>query len=199
MEFLKAFLGDQYETVAAAIKAHNDDPANKDNQIKVANLGTGDYVGKDKHTALETAKNGLEAQLRTATDALKGFEGVDVKDLQGKITTLTSDLATQKTTHETQLADMAFNATLSDAIKAAGGRSTKAVIAEMDLEALKASKDQTADIKAAVDKCKESNAWMFGTDEPINNPVGPTGKNPSGGLDSNTITLRAAMGLGEEK
>lgn len=37
------------------------------------------------------------------------------------------------------------------------------------------SKDQTADVQAAVNACKEENAYMFGDDEPINNPIGQTG------------------------
>lgn len=34
---------------------------------------------------------------------------------------------------------------------------------------------QTADVQAAVNACKEENAYMFGDDEPINNPIGQTG------------------------
>ena len=33
------------------------------------------------------------------------------------------------------------------------------------------SKDHTADVQAAVNACKEENAYMFGDDEPINNPI----------------------------
>lgn len=199
MEFLKTVLGDQYVTFEAAVKAYNEDPANKDNQVKLGNLATGDYVSKDKYTALETANTGLQEQLKTATDTLKSFDGVDVKDLQGKITTLSTDLDTQKSTYEKKIADMEFDSTIAEAVKQAGGRSAKAVMAELDMDALRASKNQGADIETAVNACKDANAWMFGTNEPINNPVGPTGGGDPAVADSNTIALRAAMGLAAEE
>ena len=48
----------------------------------------------------------------------------------------------------------------------------------LDVEALKASKDQSADIKKALDSAKESDAYLFGADEPFQNPVGATGGKP---------------------
>jgi len=66
------------------------------------------------------------------------------------------------------------------------------------VEALKTSKDQTTDIKAAIEACQKDNGYLFGANEPINNPVGPTGGGGAGGIDSNTVTLRAAMGLPAE-
>lgn len=90
MEFLKAILGDElYAQVEQAINAHNGNEANKENQIKIANLGGGEYVGKGKYAALEaenqtnasklTEANNLIAQLQKAA---KGDEA-----LQGQITT----------------------------------------------------------------------------------------------------------------
>lgn len=90
MEFLKAILGDElYNSVAEKINAHNGNEANKDNLIKIANLATGEYVGKGKYDALNellTSKqteldgaNGLIAELKAGT---KGNE-----ELQAKITT----------------------------------------------------------------------------------------------------------------
>ena len=42
---------------------------------------------------LRTARDNYKSQLETAQNALKEFEGVDVKDLQGKIDKLNNDLA----------------------------------------------------------------------------------------------------------
>ena len=69
---------------------------------------------------------------------------------------------------------MQFGSALEAAITAAGGRNAKAVKALLDVETLKASKDQTADIKAAIEACQKDNGYLFGATEPINNPVGPT-------------------------
>ena len=92
MEFLKAIFGDKYEEFASIIKAYNDNPENKDKQIKLADLNAGEYVSKKDYDAMETAKTTLEEQLQTATDTLKGFEGVDVEELQGKVKQLTDDM-----------------------------------------------------------------------------------------------------------
>ena len=44
---------------------------------------------------------------------------------------------------------------IKEAVKTAGGRNEKAVIAMLDIDALKESKNQSADIKKALEGCKE--------------------------------------------
>lgn len=197
MEFLKQILGDGYSAFEKAIKEWNDKPENKDNQVKIVNAGSGEYVSKSKYDALGIEKKGIETQLATATENLKKFEGIeDPAKLQTEITRLTGELDTQKTTYEAQIADMEFNSIVDAAISEAGGRSVKAVKAMLDINALKDSKDQTADIKSAIEVCQKENAYLFGKNEPINNQVGPSGA-PAGG-DSNLAAMRSVMGLPAE-
>lgn len=89
MEFLKAILGEElYAQVAEKLNAHNGNEANKDNQVKLGNLGSGEYVGKAKYDALETLLRGKTTELETAngliTELKKGTKGNE--ELQGKIT-----------------------------------------------------------------------------------------------------------------
>lgn len=89
MEFLKAILGEElYAQVAEKLNAHNGNEANKDNQVKLGNLGSGEYVGKAKYDALGTLLNGKTTELETAngliTELKKGTKGNE--ELQGKIT-----------------------------------------------------------------------------------------------------------------
>lgn len=89
MEFLKAILGEElYKQIEAAINSHNGNEANKDNQIKLANLATGEYVGKGKHDALAELLQGKETELTNANNLIaelkKGTKGNE--ELQGKIT-----------------------------------------------------------------------------------------------------------------
>lgn len=50
MEFLKSILGEElYKQVADAISTHNGKPENKDKQVKLADLGSGQYVDKGKY------------------------------------------------------------------------------------------------------------------------------------------------------
>lgn len=107
----------------------------------------------------------IKEQLRTATEGLKAFEGVDVKDLQGQVAKLTKDLSEQAEAHKQQLADLAFDGVLKDAITAAKGRNVKAIQALLDVDKLKASKDQTADIKAALEGLKKDSGYLFDTGE----------------------------------
>lgn len=74
---------------------------------------------------VRAARDNYKAQLDTAQETLKGFEGVDVNELQGRISSLQNDLAAQKTAFEQQISDMEFNSMLEDAIGKAGARSVK--------------------------------------------------------------------------
>ncbi len=149
-----------------------------------------DAIMEENGRDIEAAKkpfadyDAIREQLKTATEGLKAFEGVDVKDLQGQVAKLTRDLADQEAAHKTQLADLAFDGVLKDAIAAAHGRNDKAIRALLDVDALKASKDQTADIKAALEGLKKDSGYLFESGEtPPPYAAGPgTQPPPSGSL-----------------
>ena len=90
MDFLKEILGeDLYAQVAEKINAHNGNEANKDNQIKVGNLGGGGYVSKAKHDALQALLDSKEQELTAANGLIDGFKksAKGNEELQGQITT----------------------------------------------------------------------------------------------------------------
>jgi hypothetical protein len=109
MEFLKALFGGKaltYEEMVQAINAHNGDEANKDKQIKVGNLGGGEYVSKAKHDALQELLNGKNTELDTANnliaDLKKSTKGNE--ELQGKVTAYEQQVAQlQEQLKQTQL------------------------------------------------------------------------------------------------
>ena len=89
MEFLKEVLGDElYKQFETAMNAYNGNEANKDKQIKLANLAGGEYVGKGKYDALNDLLTGKQTELDSAngliTELKKGTKGNE--ELQGKIT-----------------------------------------------------------------------------------------------------------------
>ena len=89
MDFLREILGEElFAQIAEKINAHNGNEANKDKQIKVANLGSGEYVGKGKHDALQALFDGQKTELEKANGLIaelkKGTKGNE--ELQGKIT-----------------------------------------------------------------------------------------------------------------
>ena len=89
MDCLKEILGEElYKQVETALNTYNGNEANKDKQIKLANLGSGEYVGKGKYDSLQALLDGKTTELDTANGLIaelkKGTKGNE--DLQGKIT-----------------------------------------------------------------------------------------------------------------
>ena len=146
---------------------------------------------------LEIERDKYKDQLETAQYSLKEFEGVDVNELQSKIKTLTSDLETKDTEYQQKIADMDFNSVLDGAISKSGAKNAKAVKALLDLDTLKTSKNQAEDIKKALETIKSENDYMFGSDEPYQNPVYKTEN--KGGKSDPMEAMRSAMGLSTEK
>ena len=96
MEFLKEILGEElFNQFKEKIDTFNGNEANKDKQIKLANLGTGDYVGKGKFDALNELLTGKQTELDTANGLIaelkKGAKGNE--EMQGKITQYESTVA----------------------------------------------------------------------------------------------------------
>ncbi len=156
---------------------------------------------KAKTTKAEGERDNYKSQLDTAKESLGKFDGVDVEALKKQITDLQSDLKKKDDEYTAKEAERAFNDTLTGAITAAGGKNAKAIMAMLDMDALKASKDQSADIKNAIETVRKSDAYMFGADEPHKNAVGRTGGGDggNGGKDADFSAMRALMGLPAEK
>lgn len=144
---------------------------------------------QDKYNSLQGEYNNVSSRLKTAEDGLKGFEGVDVADLKGKITSLEKQLSDQKE-------NFTFDSMLDGAIRDFKGMNVKAVRSLLDVDALKASKNRDADIKAALEKCKTDNPWSFETDKGSTGTArvdsgasGGTGGNGAGGTDGVTAAF----------
>ena len=158
------------------------------------------YRTKADYDKVAGQRDDYKASLDTVNGKLKEFEGVDVSDLKGQIEALQGDLKKKDDEYAAKEAERAFNDSLDKAITEAGGRNPKAIRGLLDLETLKESKDQTEDIKKALESVKESDAYLFGSDEPFLNPVGPTNnKGGDVGKMGSLASIRAAMGLPAEK
>ena len=107
MEFLKEILGEEFfNQFSEKINAYNGNEANKDKQVKIGNLATGEYVGKGKYDALQALFDGQKTELDTANGLIaelkKGTKGNE--ELQGKITTYETQVADlQKELQETKI------------------------------------------------------------------------------------------------
>ncbi|MBO4939371.1 MAG: phage scaffolding protein [Oscillospiraceae bacterium] len=181
-KFLQNFkVGDQSLTkeIIDAIMAENG------RDIEAAKQPFADY---------ETVKN----QLAEAQKTIKGFQdqGADIetirksaKDWEDKYNKAIED-------HKNQLADMAFDRALDTAITGARGRNSKAIKALLDMDTLKGSKNQDADIKTALEGLKKDSGYLFeeaGTPPPYSAGAGTggTGGKDTGGFNFGFTGVRA--------
>ena len=151
---------------------------------------------------LTAEKEKTATQENTITDLKKDlgeFKDADVSGMKQKIEDLEKDIKTKDTAHQQEIADRDFNDLLKESIASAKGVNAKAITALLDVETLKASKNQKEDIAAALKALTEAedSKMLFGAPEP--NPVG-TGNligqvRTGGGSNADDAAMRAAMGL----
>ena len=119
MEFLRAILGEElFRQVESRINEHNGNEANAANQVKIGNLGSGEYVGKIKYDSdienLQNLLSGKTTELDSANELIKelqkGTKGNE--ELQGKITSY----ETQMSQLQAQLAETKVKAALKVAL-----------------------------------------------------------------------------------
>lgn len=151
---------------------------------------------KDKLSAAED-------KVKTLTESLDKFKDVDADKLNGEIADLKKQLEEKDKTFASQIADRDFDDLVKDAITEAKGRNPKAIKALLDVEALKASKNQKEDVAAALKKLAEAedSKMLFGEDQPA--PVGKVGAigKVTGGTSGDAFldSIRAAAGLSTQK
>ena len=147
---------------------------------------------KDKLTAAED-------KVKTLTESMDKFKDVDPEKLNSEIADLKKQIEAKDKDYKIKLADRDFDDLLKDSISEVKGKNPKAIRALLDVDTLKASKNQKEDVAAALKKLAEAedSKMLFGEDQP--NPVGKVGaigkvsEGASG--DSFLNSIRAAAGL----
>ena len=134
----------------------------------------------------------LTAEKKRADDAvetLKGFEGKDFDAITRERDEWKTKHDNAVAAHQKEQEEREFGEMLSAAISESKGKNTKAITALLDLDALRKSKNQEKDIKAALESVKKNNEYLFDTtgtpparfDDPGNKG------NPSGTLTRDDI------------
>ena len=147
-----------------------------------------------------------EDKVKTLTASLDKFKDVDPEALSAEIARLKDDIAKKDADFAQQLSDRDFEDLIKGAIADAKGKNTKAIRALLDIDTLKASKNQKDDIAAAIKELTEAedSVMLFGSAEPDEpgavgklDAIGKVGAGGAGGDFEKS--LRAAMGLPEAK
>lgn len=172
-------------------------PGITEEQLNWIMQANGEDINREKAAAdqYKTQLASANAQLKTAQEGLAKFDGVDVEGLNAQITKLQADM-------KAQADESAFNNALDIAILGAKGRNVQAVRALLDLDALKGSKDRTADISKALDDAAKANPWAFGEDGGAGVAVVSTGAehgappaNESNGVEAAFKSLNPELNL----
>lgn len=130
-----------------------------------------DNQAKKLDAANETIKAN-DTAMKDLQDKLDGFKDVDVTGLNKRISDLEEEKKNIQKDYDSKIADRDFSDLVKESIAAAKGKNPKAIMALLDVNALKASRNQKEDIAAALKTLTEAedSKMLFGEPEP--NPVG---------------------------
>ena len=140
----------------------------------------------------------LQTTLTETQEALKKFDGVDTEALNKQIADLKADLEKKDSDYQAQIADRDFQDNVKGVIAKYKGKNERAIKALLDMDNLKASKNQNEDLEKAVKALTEAedSKMLFGEPEPEvigkGDPIGVVRK--TGNQDSDA-QMRAVMGL----
>ena len=197
MEFLKEILGEElYSQVSEKVNSYNSDEKNKDNQVKIGNLGSGNYVGKEKFDAKETEISGLKEQLKNANNEIQSYKDMDVDSIKQSV----SDWETKYNKDTKELQDKLIKKDYEykvkekvSGLKFTSESAKKSFMADLMAKDLKLENDTILGFDDFVKNYKETDPNAFESEQ--KQPQFSNGNN-SGKVDlSNTDALRKAMGL----
>lgn len=130
----------------------------------------------------------LKARLDEAGKTIESFKGMDIDAVRKEADEWKAKAERAERDAAEKIAAIQFDNALDGAITAAKGRNTKAVRALLDVETLKASKNQEADIQSALEGLKAESGYLFdGTETPPALAAG-TGTAPIGKTDPSAMT-----------
>lgn len=137
----------------------------------------------------------LNAEKKRADDAVETLKGFEGKDFDA----ITRDRDEWKRKHDDEVAkhkkeqeDREFNTSLESAITDAKGKNAKAIMALLDLDKLRGSKNQEKDIKAALESVRTDNEYLF---EAVDGPPARFDDSGNKGNPTGTITKKDIMSV----
>lgn len=149
-----------------------------------------------KVTRLTEELNTEKEARHTAEETLKGFEGKDFDAITRERDEWQRKHQELEASHQREAEEREFNDLLTAAITEAKGKNAKAITALLDLDKLRASRNQQADMKKALDILRSENGYLFednGGQAYFDKPGGKGG-NP-GGKKLSEMTLDERMAL----
>ena len=146
----------------------------------------------DKQAGKLTA---MTERAETAENTLKGFEGKDFDAITKERDEWKQKHADLEKKHQEEADAREFNDLLTAAIGEAKGKNAKSIIANLDVDDLKSSKNRDKDIKAAIAKVKEDCDYLFDADDGGTPPAKFTGERKGNGGNGGKLTKADIMAI----
>lgn len=139
-------------------------------QVKAVMAENGKDVQREKEkvSRAESERDGYKEQLETTQDTLKEFEGIDVKELQGKVTELTGTIKTQSEEFAKKLSDIEYAKQIDsffEGYKFTSDLAKKAAIEEFKAKELKLDNGKFLGGEDFMEQLKAKNPTAFEGEE----------------------------------
>ena len=134
--------------------------------------------------------NAEKKRADTAVETLKGFEGKDFEAITRERDEWKTKHDNAVAAHKKETEEREFNSVLETAITDSKGKNAKAIMALLDLDKLRSSRNQEKDIKAALDSLRTDSGYLF--EDNGGNPHFTDPKGNGGNVGGNT-TLKEIM------
>lgn len=121
----------------------------------------GEYKTIAEHNKVLDKLSTATKRAETAEETLKGFEGKDFETITRERDEWKRKHEELEESHRKEAEEKEFNAALESAIAEAKGKNAKAIIALLDLEKLRGSKNQEKDIKVQLESLRTENGYLF--------------------------------------
>ena len=134
--------------------------------------------------------NAEKKRADTAVETLKGFEGKDFEAITQERDKWKKDYEDTVAAHKKETEEREFSSVLETAITDSKGKNAKAIMALLDLDKLRSSRNQETDIKAALDSLRTDSGYLFednGGNPHFTDPKG------NGGNGGGNTTLKEIM------
>ena len=164
----------------------------KDNkEIKLANLASGDYVGKKKFDDMESAFNTAQQTITGLQDTVKKFDGVDIDKLK-------KDAAEWETKYNTDVEAAKVDSLLTDVLYEAKARNPRMLKKMLDMSVIKRDGEKLIGVTEQLDALKKSDAYAFNLEEeqPKGGATVTTGASHAGDTKIDTMTAAFYKGAG---
>lgn len=164
-----------------------------------AKISEGYAPKAEVETAAQKAAT-LEEQLRAANETIGKFDGLDPEKITQEVNGYKQRAEAAEKDRDEKLAESAFSAKLQAAARRAKAKNPELAIGTLDLDTLRKSKNQDADITAAFEARAKSDGYLFGAAEPEPAPAAGTGATalPGQKYTADELAMRTAAGLPTE-